>query len=1823
MASAQGGSFFLPALDECLQRRQAVVSWRDIYISLTDPSTIATRSAIDQVLKDQRIRELLTTPFSAFQKPSSESRAQFGTLTSAVNVPASNSGEYNVTQLKDDASWLSKEVDVDEISALRVTLLAWQEKARRKLLSGWSEEEIVGLRNTTATSSGAALAGLVSRVEDVPRPGTPAAAQDNTEIRRTQLLHVYYREQEYFWKACEAVFGLAQNSDLQVSKADRQDLPPAEFRLSIEPMWKAQIRNGNQTTSPSIVEQISGALRSLVEQGLEQEKWPAQAHRDTELSTTLTRCILERMISLLRILQLHLHTNRGTIKSLSDVTSINPELTHVHDIIYVLVTFVSVDMLRVTPTLDAIDAQFLERPSNPQSDASNRAYFDDPDCLQIVTSTLYAALQVQFPAAGPVALAWAIIAARIDAHASDSDSQLGIEDGRSSPDVRKSALKDSSTKKSRPKMLKEAIQGAVPEGANVIHDMGIHAANTMNALETATAMIHSLSNAFRLPTEIHSIICSRLAFYELNRVTLDFTGYTTQLAESVIEMLRYDLASKSLSASECLALWPTEPAKTLDEDKLIMGPYFMAQVVARYPFELGPFVACLQAPGRSEAYVDEDGSKIARLLENLDTFTCEMPLDWPYDAVEDSEKIVLRAPLPVFSLKRGVPSSFADRIFTIPAGTIGLNMSERNALIVRWDYLHSGLEYLGALLSSYGEHARMELVSRPSDLDDQGVADTLALITTMMRGSLASADIDAPKLLLGQISNGMTRNDDIISVVFGIFEEVLHKQVVKPCNESSISILTQCIDFMKVALHIFPDRVWSQLSRTGLLPLNDSPGAMAAIIGGTEVPMAQFQFLSACVSLYDCLVSDCVHRAVSQEGAVGAKAVTRFAEESTTSNRTPRKMMGTLLFNFGRILIDVLQSQISWRFTNPFQRRAIMGTILRTLDEVLLRSNAPDPKARKLFSVFETAASGISTAYLAESAGGVPIQALIDVFVTAIVELPSVPDPRDNHELVSVTAHALRFSTSLLRIGLAQNKNGATLRKHLLQALPLLARLYAVNDVLKPLVAELLTALVQYANATSEEPPSLLGHLPTEPTRSFLAVVTNIESPLQSLDNEAVIWDMLSAIVSNKQQWLAISLLTGSTPRERLKTSGKHQNTKSRSLIDLALDRLTKISSLPPRRAIAMLAFVAHAQSHWNWVSTTIALHQDFVSFITDWISGLTPNIRQTDTEACTRSANENQMAAFVADILARYLHNIKDSEQQDQARKLLPKLSYLRDYATSVDGYNHSLHKNLLKNFEQKFPSVSLESFKRSNLKPAELGRNYFYDLDLADQVLGFDPSWKRTKGQGFIDEIARANVNFSLVDSQIALLKSWKSLALQICSIAATDAQLQKDMAKVVSGCLKANIDNVVPTQIFENISEIRADFAFAVLQHLNRVKSQDADVKSLFPMAWDMVRTSGLDFEVITEAKTAAYYRTLLQILFLTVQPHAQEPPQEPTKSAKESLTKSASTAAIPLTPLTSSFLEVLNKVIATNFRALCTLVHAATPSSPTLAQPSDFVLLTALLQSIFRVPSTLIIHRQIASTIADTSLIRYATSLYSWSSSLNPTDPIYGEISILILLSLSTIPQTAELIATESVLSSISTATTSAHFRASRPGPASSSTDVRGGKGPFDAPARLHSIWSRGILPLLLNILSAVGPGIAPEIVSFINSFPLQLHRCETELLAPLQPSPREPHRGCITLNLAAEAHSLALLGSIVEGLRQQGAAIGVDAGELESVAFERKMVGEAVEGLLRNRGGLKGRIVPVAEREEGLRRRKGREGESALEDAVVAELKGVVEAAGVI
>jgi nuclear pore complex protein Nup188 len=424
---------------------------------------------------------------------------------------------------------------------------------------------------------------------------------------------------------------------------------------------------------------------------------------------------------------------------------------------------------------------------------------------------------------------------------------------------------------------------------------------------------------------------------------------------------------------------------------------------------------------------------------------------------------------------------------------------------------------------------------------------------------------------------------------------------------------------------------------------------------------------------------------------------------------------------------------------------------------------------------------------------------------------------------------------------------------------------------------------------------------------------------------------------------------------------------------------------------------------------------------------------------------------------------------------------------------------------------------------------------------------------------------------------------------------------LAKVASDCLVANRRSQGSEEIFRRLNQTRADLTLVLVQRLVEVKSTVPDLHKLLGTVWETIRQSNLTFEVVLGTADAPYYRLLLKLLFLALRVHGEY--EEQTQSSGSNLR--ASTRLTEKADVVPTVLDIFHRVVANGLRDLAAFIH----EKPTESFPADIGLITAILQTGLRIPGIELCYSQIVSTFVQADSARVATTLFTWSDSLAiEGDPIYGELSILYLLELSVVPTMAEQLAIDGVLGHIGAANITSYLRRSNVSPFAEGAGFQ----------RCYSIWVRGILPLLLHMLDAVGASIASEVSAFLIQFPNLLEQASQAFDAPeLSRTASRMQTKYITLSICSEIHTLSLIMFILNGFREE--ATGLDIPE---VKWDAASVLENVEFWLGSMTVLRERILPMGEREVWMsKKRTGGAAANKLEEKVVAELRGIRDVLG--
>ena len=146
--------------------------------------------------------DILSEPFAPFPAPSAQPKSSFETKTSAINVPPSPHGRYDIKQVQEDTRWLSKETNIDELSALRIVVLEWQSRPTFYLLKGDTAEKGARFKQTLGWNS-LQLPLSHSQFGSTSSGFTKSNPPGEVDDRKARLLNLYLSERRYIIKTCE------------------------------------------------------------------------------------------------------------------------------------------------------------------------------------------------------------------------------------------------------------------------------------------------------------------------------------------------------------------------------------------------------------------------------------------------------------------------------------------------------------------------------------------------------------------------------------------------------------------------------------------------------------------------------------------------------------------------------------------------------------------------------------------------------------------------------------------------------------------------------------------------------------------------------------------------------------------------------------------------------------------------------------------------------------------------------------------------------------------------------------------------------------------------------------------------------------------------------------------------------------------------------------------------------------------------------------------------------------------------------------------------------------------------------------------------------------------------------------------------------------------------------------------------------------------------------------------------------------------------------------------------------------------------------------
>lgn len=1026
-----------------------------------------------------------------------------------------------------------------------------------------------------------------------------------------------------------------------------------------------------------------------------------------------------------------------------------------------LVCVISLKLLNLTRSMAHLDQDVdLQESEDP--------YLSSPEILGTIHTTILDAANAGIITASPVIFAWSLILHRMYVNYQERAERRDLAQNQRAQDGFE--LENNPYNTGRRNSAGSIV--SIEKSAYDVFLVNSFLERDMQVVEQLAMAVTSRGLVYELISDMAKCMGSgqhaafrsavgprvRLVFLELLRVSYPIAGYISDTVEALLSTLSggqeyWDIVKNP-------ALPPEREVTALAlKDPLLLN-FYVFESLNRYPYEFLPFLKFCRVLS-SSLLSDDTSDLVLGFLFKTPSLTIEFDKKWDnYELaqeVENSNTIRLLGDEYLFtpsSLRRQPLSD--EEAFCIPAKTSGRFVTD-GGKVVLLEFEHSALALLGK---------RLEVNTTPDTyrpqplgfLEPEETAEAINLLATLLRvavlrspASAAGTVSEAGMRILKETSRALPRTKDIITVICDTLDNTIQGELTDS-EGADISVVSSCLRFLHATLPLAPGRVWSYMARCELLNSESRAGRLARITGNLDMLSERYELLVSSVKLFSSLVDSARSSAVQRR--VGTKPTNnRQQAEDDPWLGTSDKIFTRICLSIAQTAVDVYENSATWRFSSEVHRSIVVREVVGIMNDLLTFSHSmgPSGEPKSLTGSLLPAAKYTTDTFLSATSGTLRFQPLLASLLVAF----GIPDttlyPRREYIMTDRLVVVLKFATSLLRVADYLGKASQAIQTQLFKVASIVARLYAVRDSFKLPSLSLLGTLVENSGKGNAEPPSLLGYLGPQISRSFIQILSKLDKPYDRLSTTVGIWKFFSAIMRNRQQWMANCLLTGKTPREALEGSGRMSKLHPDSVLHAALARLASISSLSSQESLAILDFFTSAQNYWPWTIFAMQKDNGFLEVLRSYVHNLKPPSVVSKSDA-GEAAYQARIASYIAETFAMQLYHLRQMGREEIfARDVVNDLDYFLRDGVQVAGYNTSLHVNFSRNFVRRYSGCSLEDFKSTTLAPRNLGPQYYYALDHADAMLSFDAGWIGPRNNGFRHEMETANLNLSLVDAQI----------------------------------------------------------------------------------------------------------------------------------------------------------------------------------------------------------------------------------------------------------------------------------------------------------------------------------------------------------------------------------------------------------------------------------------------------------------------------------------
>ncbi|KAL1921256.1 uncharacterized protein VTP21DRAFT_10972 [Calcarisporiella thermophila] len=809
---------------------------------------------------------------------------------------------------------------------------------------------------------------------------------------------------------------------------------------------------------------------------------------------------------------------------------------------------------------------------------------------------------------------------------------------------------------------------------------------------------------------------------------------------------------------------------------------------ARFPVQFHPFMRLLGSLVKSKVSADAT----LKYLMQIPTYTYFLS---PSDDIErDGSLVRVRSPLTLKPL--------GTKNLIIPAGTIGQIVSMPDEpLIVHWDFAYSGIQLFLNMIDAF-----LETSPLPSDSTDDSKV-SIEMVT------------DIVEVLSGSLSHGSELNivtDEMHSeFILRIFPLLTRCATTSPLPQKLVAGCVRCLTY---SVPRSPNLIWSYLQQTsvigGLKRIDSRQGSIQKLITSIERDYGNYPVTIAFLDLVAALLDDARANNPDQMDDITrikinvlASCLLYIQNELFPAYNGWRYVRLSDRFSIGHKMLQIFTNIL--RDTTWLPKSLDEPTeydSLSSLQVHVIRNFLYDGSLYHVGPLLDAVVKSPKIRdqlYLSGRAHEA------DVVETVITDALRFLQMLLTMRKVLGAGRISQLEQILLE---------RTIGKENVEIVFVLAS-FILDEAwgregLAVLAVSVLTLLCSLASDWKPHPPSFVGYFgTTEQARDLVAKFLHLLRRSDLVERDYVtLWNFVATAVQN-QPGLAVLFLTGDLMginESNQPSSAEQDRGQANSVVQVALEVLLdwqKILSSRPAVLASTLKFFdvlwQNAAYHqdllarlrgntrfWDALSaflfheksiTTSTPSRFFAEDVVEWVSDA--------DEAVSNLCNDYISRAHALRIIGMEVHNTRSLDEASTPRSRFEALpSRIRDILTKLSApnkllewrkhftrtdYDESLHRSLKEELNRIWPATLLPKLKMltwSDIYDAQrqYGDSYAYDLELARRKLrvpvafltgsGETKSGEHNHNRNLLLLMCAANHNWSLVDAQLVLLRSYK---------------------------------------------------------------------------------------------------------------------------------------------------------------------------------------------------------------------------------------------------------------------------------------------------------------------------------------------------------------------------------------------------------------------------------------------------------------------------------